>query len=294
MKRIIVALGLLVAIFPVAAEEPAKPPVAERKPFAIKSPSGATREDDYYWLRDDTRKNPEMLAYLAAENGYADRVLAPTKPLQDAIYKEVVGRIKQDDSSVPYMKRGYLYYTRFETGADYPIAARRKGAMTAPEEILLDQPKMAAGKGFFAVDAMAVSPDNRLLAWAEDDVGRRQYSLKVKDIATGASHADLVSNVEPDLVWADDNRTIFYIEKDPVTLLSKRVKAHILGTPASADRLVYEEADSSFYIESEAHQRRQIYLHRRTEHGQQRAALHPGKRARRLRRDRAARTRLSL
>jgi oligopeptidase B len=248
MKKIIVALGLLAASFPLVAEEPATPPLAARKPFVIKSPSGETREDDYYWLRDDTRKNPEMLAYLAAENGYADRVLAPTRPLQDTIYKEVVGRIKQDDSSVPHMKRGYLYYTRFETGADYPITARRKGAMTAPEEIMLDQPKMAAGKGYFAVDGTAVSPDNGLLAWAEDDVGRRQYVLKVKDIATGALHADLVSNIEPDLVWADDNKTIFYIEKDPVTLLSKRVKAHILGTPASADRLVYEEPDSSFYL----------------------------------------------
>ena len=248
MKKIIVAMGLVAAAFPLAAEEPATPPVAARKPFAIKAPSGEVREDDYYWLRDDTRKNPEMLAYLAAENGYADRVLAPVKPLQDALYKEVVGRIKQDDSSVPYLKHGYLYYTRFETGADYPIAARRKGAMTAPEEMLLDQPKMAAGKGFFAVGAAVVSPDDNLLAWAEDDVGRRQYALKVKDIATGAMHADLVSNVEPDLVWADDNKTIFYIEKDPVTLLSKRVKAHILGTPASADRLVYEEADTSFYM----------------------------------------------
>src|SRR5258706_8848409 len=114
MKKIIVALGLLAASFPLAAEEPpATPPVAARKPFVMKAPSGETGEDDYYWLRDDTRKNPEMLGYLAAENGYADRVLAPTKPLQDAIYKEVVGRIKQDDSSVPYMKRNYLYYTRF-------------------------------------------------------------------------------------------------------------------------------------------------------------------------------------
>ncbi|KQS05146.1 peptidase [Sphingomonas sp. Leaf357] len=232
---------------PAVAQETPKPPVAAKKPFLVKSPNGA-RQDDYYWLRDDTRKNPEMLADLKAENAYADAVLSPTKPLQDTLYKEVVGRIKQDDSSVPYLKRGYYYYTRFETGADYPVTARRKGAMSAPEEIMLDQPKMAAGKGFFAVGSTAVSPDNALLAFAEDTVGRRQYILRVKDIATGKLLTDEIPNVEPGAVWADDNKTILYVEKDPVTLLSKRVKAHVLGTPASADRLVYEEKDDSFYM----------------------------------------------
>jgi oligopeptidase B len=233
--------------FPAAAQQAPTPPVAAKKPFQVTSPNGA-RDDEYYWLRDDTRKNPEMLAYLAAENGYADSVLAPLKPLAETLYKEFVGHIKQDDSSVPFLKHGYYYYSRFETGANYPILARRKGSMTAPEEILLDQPKLAAGKSFFAVSGWAVSPDNRLLAWAEDVVGRRQYVLKVKDLATGAIVADTVANIEPDLLWADDNRTIFYIDKDPVTLLSKRVKAHVLGTQPSADRLVYEEKDDSFYL----------------------------------------------
>ncbi len=248
MKHLI-ACGLIAAIaVPAVAQEAPKPPVAARKPHEIKAPFGATRRDDYYWLRDDTRKNPDMLAYIKAENDYADTVLAPTKKLQETIYKEVVGRIKQDDSSVPYLKNGYYYYTRFDTGADYPVAARRKGSMDAPEEILLDQPRLAAGKGFFQTASRTVSPDNSLLAWAEDVVGRRQYVLKVKNIATGALLTDLVPNVEANLVWSDDNKTIFYIEKDPVTLLSKRVKAHVLGTPASADRLVYEEKDDSFYM----------------------------------------------
>lgn len=223
------------------------PPVAAKKPFQVTSPNGA-REDDYYWLRDDTRKNPEMLAALKAENAYADAMLARTKPLQDRLYTEVVGRIKQDDSSVPYLQRGYYYYSRFDTGADYPITARRKGTVSAPEEVMLDQPKMAAGKGFFAVGSTSVSPDNRLLAWAEDVVGRRQYVLKVKDLASGTLLADEIPNVEPGAVWADDNRTILYVEKDPVTLLSKRVKAHTLGTPAATDRIVYEEKDDSFYL----------------------------------------------
>lgn len=241
-----VALGLVSPAGAQTASVPA-PPKAAKRPFEVTAPAG-TRTDEYYWLRDDTRKNPEMLAYLNAENAYADAVLAGQAPLREALYKEIVGRVKQDDATVPVRRRGYWYYSRFEAGKDYAISARRKGDMTAPEEILLDQNAMAQGKGYFNVGASAVSPDNRLLAWAEDTVGRRQYVLKVKDLATGQILEDRVENIEPDLVWADDNRTVFYIEKDPVTLLSKRVKAHVLGTPASADRLVYEEADNSFYL----------------------------------------------
>lgn len=247
MKHLVALALILAASAPAAAQRSPQPPVAAKKPFMVTSPNGA-REDDYYWLRDDTRKNPEMLAYLNAENAYTDSLLAPTKPLQDTLFKEVVGRIKQDDSSVPYLKHGYWYYSRFATGADYSVAARRKGAMTAPEEVLLDQPAMAAGKAFFQIADTEVSPDDRLLAYAEDVVGRRQYVLKVKDIATGTALADTVPNVEPNLIWAGDDKTVFYVEKDPVTLLSKRVKAHVLGTSASADRLVYEETDDSFYM----------------------------------------------
>ena len=156
-----------------------------------------------------------MLAYLKAENAYADAVLAPTKPLQDELFKEIVGHIKQDDSSVPVRDRGYWYYTRFQTGQNYPVLARKAGSLTAKEQMMLDEPAMAKGHGFFAVSDWAVSPNNRLLAYALDTVGRRQYALKVKDLATGKTLADNVANVEPDLVWADDNKTVFYIEKDP-------------------------------------------------------------------------------
>lgn len=222
-------------------------PVAAKRSHEIAAPGGL-RQDPYYWLRDDTRKNPEMLAYLKAENAWTDEVLAKDRPVQERLYAEIVARIKQDDSSVPYEKRGYWYYTRFEAAKDYPITARRLGSMTAPEEILLDQPAMAAGKGFFQVGDTPVSPDNRRLAWADDTVGRRQFTLRVKDIATGQIAPDVVENIQANLVWADDNRTIFYLEKDPVTLLSKRVKAHVLGTPASADVLIYEETDPAFYM----------------------------------------------
>jgi len=228
------------------AAAPPTPPTVPQRAFEVKGP--LERNDPYYWLRDDTRKSPELLSYLKAENGYADTVLAPTKPLQDQLFKEIVGHIKQDDSSVPWRKRGYYYYSRTETGAEYPIIARKLGSLTPKEQVMLDEPAMAKGHGFFAVADWTVSPSNKLLAYAVDTVGRRQYELKVKDLATGKTLADSVKNVEPNLAWADDNKTVFYIEKDPVTLLSTRVKAHVLGTPASADKLVYEEKDHSYYI----------------------------------------------
>ena len=231
----------------VSAESP-KPPVIAKKVHAVTAPHGAVRNDDYYWLRDDTRKNPEMLAVLNAENAYADAMLASSKPTAGKLYAEITGRIKQDDSSVPFLRKGYWYYTRFETGKDYAIIARRKGSMDAPEEILFDQNVMAEGKGYFAIGDYEISPDNRLVAWAEDAVGRRQYTLRVKDLATGKVFADTVENIEANIIWADDNRTLFYIEKDPVTLLSKRVKTHVLGSAAKDDALVYEESDDSFYM----------------------------------------------
>jgi len=245
---LLASLGIAALSTTAEAQTAPKPPVAAKKPHEVKAPFGATRQDPYYWLRDDSRKNPEMLAYLAAENAYADALLAPTKPLQDKLYGEITGRIKQDDSSVPYRKKGYYYYSRFETGGDYPIVARRKDSMDAPEQILLDEPRMGAGKGYFAIGGKEVSPDDRLLAYAEDLVGRRQYVIRVKGLADGKLLSDEIPNAEPDFAWANDSKTIFYVEKDPTTLLGKRVKAHILGTPVSADRLVYEEKDDSFYM----------------------------------------------
>lgn len=234
------------------------PPDAAKRPYTVVAPHGARREDEYYWLRDDARAHPEMLGYLNAENAYADAVLAPLKPLEDRLYAEIVGRIKQDDSSVPYRERGWWYYTRFETGQDYPVYARRQGdpantpslgsELEGREQVLLDVNAMAAGKDYFSVGDWEVSQDNTLLAWAEDAVGRRQYTIRIKNIVTGEVFPDAIPNAAPNLVWADDNRTVFYIENDPETLLTKRVKKHLLGTPASADEVVYEEEDDSFYM----------------------------------------------
>ncbi len=221
------------------------PPKPAKRPFQVTSPNGA-RADDYYWLRDDTRKNPEMLAYLKAENDYADAQLKALKPLQDKLYEETVSHIKQDDSSVPYPMNGYWYGTRFETGANYPIIERRKGDKTAPPEIMFNQPEMAKDKAFFSIGDWAVSPDNRLVAWAEDTVGRRQYVLKVKDLTTGKVFTDSVTNIEPNIVWAGDNKTILYVAKDATTLRGYQVKAHVLGSATASDKLFYEEKDDTF------------------------------------------------
>jgi len=223
------------------------PPVAAQKPHDVPSPNGR-RVDPYYWLRDDTRKSPEVLAYLDAENAYKDAVLAPTKALQEKLYEEIVGRIKQDDSTPPTLLRGHWYYRRYETGKEYPVYCRRAGSMEEPEQVLLDGNAMAQGKAFFQVGGFDVSPNNELLAYTEDTVGRRQYTLRFKNLRTGETYADAVPNVDPDIVWANDNRTVLYVEKDPETLLGERVRRHVLGTDASKDTLVYEERDHSFYM----------------------------------------------
>ena len=160
-----------------------QPPVAAKKPYQVESPNGS-REDEYYWLRDDKRENPEMLAYVKAENAYADAMLAHTKPLETKVYNEIIGRLQQDDSTVPYLMNGYWYFRRFETGKEYPIYSRRAGTKDAPEEILLNGNELAKGHDFFEMGDIAISPNSKLMAWAEDTVGRRQYVVKVMDLAT--------------------------------------------------------------------------------------------------------------
>ncbi|MEZ0469072.1 S9 family peptidase [Luteimonas salinilitoris] len=239
------------------------PPDAAQKPYEVKAPHGAVRNDEYYWLRDDTRQDKAVIEYLQAENAYVDAVMAPLEPLRDALYEEIVGRIKQDDSSVPYRERGWWYYTRFETGRDYPVHARRRDADgldaatiqrandagdTAGEEVLLEVNELAEGKDYYNVGDWEVSQDSRMLAYADDTSGRRQYTVRFKDLETGEVLEDAIPGVSANLVWADDNRTLFYIENDPETLLTKRVKKHVLGTPVADDVLVYEEPDDSFYM----------------------------------------------
>jgi oligopeptidase B len=226
--------------------DPAAPPVAAVRPQLVESPHGV-REDPYYWLRDDSREDPGVLAHLAAENAWTDAVMAPLKPLQERIYQEIIGRIRQDDASVPWRKNGYWYYSRFETGANYPLHARRAGSMQAPEEVMLDVSALAATEDFYQVGSWEVSPDNRLLAYSEDRVGRRQFVIRIKDLASGEMLPDVITNAEPAMVWAADGRTLLYVAKDPVTLLGDTVRRHVLGEPMQADTLVYRQPDAAFY-----------------------------------------------
>lgn len=227
-----------------------QPPVAAKKPYAVPSPHGS-REDEYYWLRDDSRKNPEVLAYLEAENAYADAVLAHLKPLEEKLYQEIIGRLQQDDSSVPYRVNGYWYYKRFETGKEYPIFARRRDRPEAPEETLLNVNELARDEEFFDVGEIAISQDNQLMAWAEDTVGRRQYTIKVMDLRTHEVLPITLANVEANVIWANDNLTFYYIEKDPQTLLGFRVRSHRVDdanhTDVSRDPVIWTQEDESFY-----------------------------------------------
>jgi oligopeptidase B len=170
--------------------------------------------DPYYWLRDDERTNPEVLAYLEAENAYRERCTAATKPIEDALYQEIVSRLKQDDATVPYRHRGYWYNSRFEPGKEHPIYARRRGSLDAPEEVLLDANALAEGHDYYRIGALEVSPDCAWLAFCEDTVGRRQYTLRFKNLRTGEILGTTIPDVESDLAWANDNRTLLYVEKE--------------------------------------------------------------------------------
>ena len=231
---------------PVAPAAPT-PPIAKTVPYTVTSPNG-DRVDPYYWLRDDTRSKPEVIAYLSAENDYTAAMLAHAQPAREALFKEMVGRIQQDDSSVPYRKNGWWLYTRFEQGNEYPIHARKRGSLDAPEEVLLDANVLGAGKGFYQIGSWQPSPDGAQLVYAEDVSGRRQFVLRFKNLQTGQLWPESIANVEAGTVWANDNRTVLYIEKNPQTLLGFRVRKHVLGTDPANDPVVYEEKDSTYYM----------------------------------------------
>jgi len=236
----------------------ADPPQAARRQFVVASPHG-DRTDEYYWLRDDERSSTEVLDHLARENAYTEAVLAPLAPLEQELFSELTARLQPDEASVPVLHHGYWYAMRYPAGQEYPLHVRRRDAEGAPEEILLDVNAMAVGHDYFHVGSYEVSPDGRLLAFTQDAVGRRQYELAFKDLASGALLADRVANVETDIAWTADSRRLLYIEKDPVTLLSVRVRAHALGADSAADTLVYEEADHSYYL-SLTRSRSEAYL----------------------------------
>jgi oligopeptidase B len=205
---------------------------------------GHTRVDNYYWLNE--RENPKVIEYLRAENDYTLAVMEPLEPLRERIYNELVGRIKQSDLSVPYRSEGYFYYTRFEEGKDYPIYCRKKGSLEGVEEVFLNVNEMAQGHSYYAVGGFAVSLNNRLLAYGVDTVSRRKYTIRFKDLVTGATLPDAIPLTTGQAAWANDDRTVFYTQIDDTTLRPQKVFRHELGTPVETDVLVFHEADETF------------------------------------------------
>ena len=218
------------------------PPKAAIRPHAM-TMHGHTRIDNYYWLNE--RENPEVIAYLEAENQYADACLKHTELLQEQLYKEIIGRIKQDDNSVPIRIRDYYHYTRFEEGKEYPVYCRKKHSLEAPEEIILDGNQLAEGHAFFEIGEVGLSEDDKLLAYSVDTVSRRIYTVFVKDLETGELIGEPIENTSGNLVWASDNQTLFYGVKDE-TLRSCKIMRHQLGTKVSEDVEVYNETDETF------------------------------------------------
>jgi len=236
-------LGTVSADLAVAQQTEVTAPVAKVVPHRLEM-HGHIRTDNYYWLRE--RDNPEVIAYLEAENAYTEAVMAHTEALRETLYQEILGRIKQTDLSVPFLHNGYYYYSKTEEGKDYPIYARKKGSLEAVEEILVDVNQLAEGHGFTSVGRPAVSTGNEIIAFAHDTVGRRFYTIRFKNLTTGELLPDEIPGSTGNVAWANDNRTLFYARQDPETLRSYQIYRHVLGTEAAQDELVYQEDDVEF------------------------------------------------
>jgi oligopeptidase B len=221
------------------------PPVAPEKPHLL-TKHNDQREDLFFWMNQ--REDPEVISYLKAENTYCNEMLAPTEKLQEKLFAEITGRIPQDDDSVPYLKNGYYYYHRFEKGKEYPIYARKKDTTEAPEEILLDANIMAEGKAYYQLGALSVSPDNRLLAFSEDTLGRRIYTLRFRDLETGNFLEDAVAGISGQVAWANDNQTVLYALLEKNTLRPHKVYRYEIGQTGSQGELVYHEEDNTFRV----------------------------------------------
>lgn len=249
MKKTL-AISCLCVIFAANAQTSIKtmtgtptPPKAAIKPKTLEK-HGDVRTDNYYWINE--RENPEVIDYLKKENAYYEEMTAHTKQFQKDLYEEMKGRIKEDDASVPYFYNGYYYITRFEKGKDYPIYSRKKGSLNAKEEIMFDCNEMAKGHSYFHFAGLNVSEDNKWAAFAIDTVSRRQYTLQVKNLATGEVMPVKIENTTGGSTWAGDNKTLFYSRKDPVTLRSEKIYKHKLGTEAAKDVMIYHEKDDTY------------------------------------------------
>ena len=226
------------------------PPLAISKPYQ-RILHGDTVSDNYYWMIDYFKKGPDsdqVIDYLKAENAYLDAMMSGTKAFREQLFTEMKARIKEKDESVPVYKNGYYYYSRSEEGQQYFKYCRKKETLDAPEEMLLDVDEMAKGHAYYSVTGLKISEDNTLLAFGVDTVSRRQYIIYIKDLTSGQLYKEAIPSTSGNLVWANDNQTIFYTENNPVTLLTEKIRRHKLGTDPAADTTVYEEKDNSNYI----------------------------------------------
>ncbi len=249
--RFIITLFLAALIIACSTQPAVKPPVAEKIPHEVFD----KRVDNYFWMRlSDEQKNDSLpdeqtskvLKYLNEENAYAKEVLKTTEVLQKKVYDEIVGRIKKDDSSVPYFKNGYYYYNKFSEGNEYPVYYRKKGSLDAPEEILLDVNKLAEGKNYCSVSGLSVSRDNMILAYGTDFISRRQYTINFLNLETSSLLADKIENTTGQVIWASDNKTVFYVSKDIETLRADKIYRHKLGSVDNT--LIYNEEDETYSV----------------------------------------------
>jgi len=240
----------------ISCTETSLPPDATKKPHKI-TVHGDTRVDSYYWMRlTDKQKSAkkfdsqtsEVVDYITTENEYTQSSLNHTKKFQNKLFEEIVGRIKKDDVSVPYLDNGYYYYTRYEKGREYAIRCRKKGSLDSPEEIILDENKLAEGYDYFAVSGMNVSPDNEWLAFGVDTLSRRFYEVHFKNLRSGDILEQTIPNTTGGVAWANDNQTVFYTSKNKITLLSEKIYRHKMGSDFRNDELVYTENDEAYYI----------------------------------------------
>ena len=240
----------------ISCTETSLPPDATKKPHKI-TVHGDTRVDSYYWMRlTDKQKSAkkfdsqtsEVVDYITTENEYTQSSLNHTKKFQNKLFEEIVGRIKKDDVSVPYLDNGYYYYTRYEKGREYAIRCRKKGSLDSPEEIILDENKLAEGYDYFSVSGMNVSPDNEWLAFGVDTLSRRFYEVHFKNLRSGDILEQTIPNTTGGVAWANDNQTVFYTSKNKITLLSEKIYRHKMGSDFHNDELVYTENDEAYYI----------------------------------------------
>lgn len=218
-------------------------PKAEKRPIDLET-HGDVRVDDYYWLNN--REDSAVIDYLNRENDYLDTVMAHTEELQDQLFEEIVGRIKQDDESAPYYDNGYYYYTRYEEGLEHPIYARKKNSLDNPEEVILDVNKLAEPFDYYNVSGLSVSPDNRYLAFGEDTLSRRIYNIRIKDLETGKILEERINNTTGSSVWSADGKQLLYNVREPETLRAYKIFRHEMGSPQSEDVLVFHEEDNTF------------------------------------------------